>query len=108
MDGYIKRQTLQDIADAIREKNGSSDTYTPSEMANAIRGIEGGGGELSDLSLIGWNVSDIKGLSQNIVSCIAYSKALLDTWNPSGTSMQNKYNSNKRMVFPPKMGYEQC
>lgn len=43
MDGYIKRQTLQDIADAIREKNGSSDTYKPSEMAEAIRGIEGGG-----------------------------------------------------------------
>lgn len=43
MNGYIERQTLQDIADAIREKNGSSDTYKPNEMAEAIRGIEGGG-----------------------------------------------------------------
>ena len=33
----------EDIADAIREKNGTSDTYTPSEMARAIRGIETGG-----------------------------------------------------------------
>ncbi len=33
---------LTDIADAIREKNGSSDTYKPSEMANAIESIESG------------------------------------------------------------------
>lgn len=52
MDGYIERQTLQDIADAIREKNGSSDTYKPSEMAEAIRGIEGGGGSSILSSLI--------------------------------------------------------
>lgn len=49
MDGYIERQTLQDIADAIRAKNGSSDTYTPSEMAEAIKNIESGGGEGFDL-----------------------------------------------------------
>lgn len=32
-----------DIARAIREKTGGSKTYTPSEMAGAIRGIESGG-----------------------------------------------------------------
>lgn len=41
MDGYVDRQALQDIADAIREKNGSSDTYTPSEMAEAILDLSG-------------------------------------------------------------------
>ena len=30
------------IADAIRAKNGSSDTYTPSQMAEAITAISGG------------------------------------------------------------------
>lgn len=30
---------LEDIADAIRDKTGGSDTYTPSEMATAINGI---------------------------------------------------------------------
>lgn len=35
---------IQDIADAIRGKNGSSDTYTVSEMADAIDGIPTGGG----------------------------------------------------------------
>ena len=34
---------LSDIADAIRAKNGSSDTYKPSEMADAISAISGGG-----------------------------------------------------------------
>lgn len=32
----IDEQNLTDIADAIRAKNGSADTYTPSEMATAI------------------------------------------------------------------------
>ena len=35
---------FQAIADAIRGKNGSSDTYTPSQMANAILNIPSGGG----------------------------------------------------------------
>lgn len=42
---------IQDIADAIRSKNGSSDTYTVSEMAQAIEDIETGGG--------GYTVDDI-------------------------------------------------
>lgn len=36
--------TLTDIADAIRGKNGSSDTYKPSEMPAAIAAIPSGGG----------------------------------------------------------------
>ena len=34
---------LTDIADAIRSKNGTQDTYTPAEMAEAIEAISGGG-----------------------------------------------------------------
>lgn len=41
---FTDEQNYQDIADAIRSKNGSSDTYLPSEMANAIMDISGGGG----------------------------------------------------------------
>lgn len=37
-------QHYMDIADAIREKLGSSNTYTPSEMADAIMDIPTGGG----------------------------------------------------------------
>lgn len=34
---------LKAIADAIREKNGTEETYKPSEMASAIEGIKSGG-----------------------------------------------------------------
>lgn len=39
-------QNYMDIADAIRSKNGSSDTYTPREMAAAIEAIPQSGGNL--------------------------------------------------------------
>lgn len=40
----ITESYLEDIADAIRTKTGTSDTYNPSEMAPAILSISGGGG----------------------------------------------------------------
>ena len=41
---------IQDIADAIRGKNGSSDTYTVSQMAQAIDDIPSGGGNIGGLA----------------------------------------------------------
>ena len=43
--GLIERSTIQEIADAIRAKNGSSKTYLPSEMRQAILSLNGGGRE---------------------------------------------------------------
>ena len=44
----VERTYFEEIANAIREKNGLFNTYTPAEMANAILEIEtGGGGEYS-------------------------------------------------------------
>lgn len=43
--GLIERSTIQEIADAIRAKNGSSETYLPSEMRQAILSLNGGGRE---------------------------------------------------------------
>ena len=40
--GLINPQYLSDIANAIREKNGSTTTYTPAEFAPAIRALNGG------------------------------------------------------------------
>ena len=48
----ITNEYLTDIADAIRYKNGSTDTYLPSEMASAIRLISGGENDYS------WVVGD--------------------------------------------------
>ena len=40
---------LTDIANAIRDKNGTEDTYKPSEMASAIESIETGGADTSEI-----------------------------------------------------------
>lgn len=42
--GLVKWNTLHNIGEAIRNKTGSSDLFYPSEMANAINNISGGGG----------------------------------------------------------------
>lgn len=39
--GLVTHEYLEDIADAIREKLGTQDTYTPAQMADAIRSIGG-------------------------------------------------------------------
>lgn len=38
----VERQYLQDIADAIRTKGNTQNTYTPPQMASAILNIQGG------------------------------------------------------------------
>ena len=39
---FVEETKLQDIADAIREKNGTEETYKPAEMGDAVRAIESG------------------------------------------------------------------
>ena len=43
MKGITDSRHYEDIADAIRAKNGTVNKYYPSEMAAAIRAIQGGG-----------------------------------------------------------------
>ena len=50
-DKLYEENSIRDIADAIREKNGTSDTYTVAEMGEAIRGIESGGGNWYDFTV---------------------------------------------------------
>lgn len=40
---FVDETSLQDIADAIRSKNGTQNTYKPSQMADAITNIPSGG-----------------------------------------------------------------
>lgn len=52
---------LEDIADAIREKNGTVNTYTPAEMAEAISEISGGSGtDVSDTTAVASDVASGK------------------------------------------------
>lgn len=48
----INDTNLMNIADAIREKNGTEDTYKPSEMAEAILAIQGGGGDNGKINYV--------------------------------------------------------
>lgn len=41
----VEETNLTNIANSIREKTGTTDTYKPSEMASAISGIQSGGGD---------------------------------------------------------------
>ena len=63
MQGTINKQTIDDIAAAIRSVNGSSVTYTPSEMEAAILALEDiilGGNGTVDTQLIDRSVTSIE------------------------------------------------
>jgi hypothetical protein len=51
----VQETSLKDIANAIREKNGTEETYKPAEMGSAVRAIESGGG---DFDFVGIKYSD--------------------------------------------------
>lgn len=50
----VSQSSIQDIADSIREQNGSSDTYTPRQMGAAIRALTSlpGGGEIGEILMM--------------------------------------------------------
>lgn len=59
----IRDSTMQNIANAIREKNGSEDTYKPSEMPQAILEISAEGG--SDGEYIGMKYTEFTTIGRN-------------------------------------------
>ncbi len=86
----INDEHLTNIAGAIREKNGTEDTYKPSDMAAAISAIQAGGGEVNmvEAKLTGsssstgytpFNVYDYVDDTENII-CI-YLKTNVDKTN---------------------------
>lgn len=66
----ISDQYLEDIADAIREKNNTNNTYTPAQMASAISSISAGGttptGSLSIIENGTYNVSNYAEANVNL------------------------------------------
>lgn len=67
-----------DIASAIREKNGTSDTYKPRQMADAIRAIKSGGGGGSGAAYANY--------SKKYVNFFDYDGTLLYAWTPEETA----------------------
>ena len=76
-----EESAIQDIADAIRSKNGSSDTYTVSEMSNAIENIPSGGGDIGEyyeLNAIN-NANNIKDFIKKIPDLNAGTSTTMDS-----------------------------
>lgn len=83
MNVIIDDRNLTNIADAIRNKTGSSDTYKPSEMATAINSITtGSGGSTTKIGQIGFGYTE----------CSA-----------SGQSVRNQVDFSVRMDNPPNL-----
>lgn len=57
----VEESNLQNIANAIRTKNGSSDTYLPSQMSSAILDIPSGGGGITPQPMKDVNFIDYDG-----------------------------------------------
>ena len=84
-----------DIANAIREKKGTTDQIKPINMAEEIVNLPSGGGDI-DWSEIGYS-----GTPQPIIDNFEYSKKIAREWNSSTTSVVKKYYQDRKLVFFP-------
>lgn len=91
----ITDTTMTDIADAIREKLGTSDTMLPSEMPDAIGSISGGDA-CADFSEIGYTSAPT-----DVLADIAYSKTIQQEWDATTTDMDDFYSNRQDLVYLP-------
>ena len=54
---YTNNKHYQDIADAIRKKNGTENTYTPGQMAEAILALDSSGQTYQDGDALGYGLA---------------------------------------------------
>ena len=79
-----------------------SETDTLSTLANKVSTITAGGSGV-DFSPIGYSDEFSAELNSNMNDDIAYSKTLLDAWNPSNTSAYGLYRDDKNIVYAPNI-----
>lgn len=89
--GLIQNTTLQSIADAIRQKNESSDTYKPGEMAAAILGITTGEPD--------WTELGYEDAPDSVLNAFNYAKNIKDNWTVGSHS--NQFKDDKKLYFFP-------
>ena len=84
-----------------------SETDTLSTLADKVSTItvgEGGsGGSGIDFSTIGYSSEFSAELNAKMNADIAYSKTLLDAWNPSNTDAYALYRDDKNIVYAPNI-----
>lgn len=89
--GLIQNTTLQSIADAIRLKNESSDTYKPGEMASAILDITTGEPD--------WTEIGYEDTPQSVLDAFDYAKDIQDNWVVDVHASQ--FANDKKLYFFP-------
>lgn len=89
----ISEEYLTDIADSIREKLDTQDTYKVSEMSEAIDSISGGG--------LDWSAIGYSGTPQTIIDGYNYAVQIKNNWDATQTSLRNKFSGDINLVFMP-------
>ena len=84
---------LTDVADAIREKKGTTDKINPQDFSSEIASIQGGG-DIWGFDKIGYYLNNV-----DIQSSIAHSLAKLDSLTPS--NLTSNFANDKKIVFAP-------
>ena len=83
--GLIERSTIQEIADAIRSKKGTTNTMTPAQMAAEIAGI-------SDVENVEWH-QDVESVQNYIASVnytnVPYTESSVTTYAPNPPVVSN-------------------
>lgn len=82
-----------------------TESDTLSTLANKVSAITAGGSGVSgfDFSKIGYDAEFSSEFNAKINADIAYSKTLLDAWNPSNTDASGLYRDDKNIVYAPNI-----
>jgi len=84
---------LTDVADAIREKKGTSDTIQASNFDTEITNLPGGSG-------LDWRAIGYETAPQSVINGFNYAKQIKDNW-VLATSLQSKFVNDKNLVYMP-------
>ena len=88
-------------------QNGSQ-TITPDEGFDGMSSVQinaaiTGASSAIDFSPIGYSAELSAEVNAKLNDDVAYSKSLLDAWNPSNTSTYELYSGDKKLLYAPKI-----